>query len=150
MTMKKTVGDRVRQRRFERIVEDGLRISECFVAEPVLATTGKGHYQSRGVEGLKEDQSFMVKMKLGDKAEELAADAAAWRKRAGSLLEPEQDHWLSLSMNERLAALDDIFMDYQRMGGSLEPDPDPQSPFWSREELERFAASQGSLLRNHR
>jgi hypothetical protein len=77
-------------------------------------------------------------------------DDDAWRERAESLLEPEQVHWLAVSMDDRLAALDDIFQDYQRLGGSLEPDPDPQSPFWSREELEEFARSQGSLLKSNR
>ena len=74
----------------------------------------------------------------------------SWHGRAESLLESEQLYWLSLSMNERLAALDGIFQDYQRMGGSLDPDPDPQSPFWSREELKQFACSRGTLLQNNR
>jgi hypothetical protein len=76
----------------------------------------------------------------------LTADPAAWQARAESLLEPEHFYWLSLSMDERLAALEDIFRDYQLMGGSLDPDPDPQSPFWSREELETFARSHGRSL----
>jgi hypothetical protein len=74
----------------------------------------------------------------------------AWRERAEALLEPEQVHWLALSMDERLAALDDIFKDYQRLGGSLEPDADPQSPFWSREELQSFARSQGTLVQSNK
>lgn len=78
--------------------------------------------------------------------ERLDSDPAAWQARAESLLEPEQVYWLSLSMDERLAALGDIFRDFQLMGGSLDPDPDPQSPFWSREELEAFARTQGAAL----
>jgi hypothetical protein len=82
--------------------------------------------------------------------ERLAADPAAWQARAESLLEPEHFYWLSLSMDERLAALDGLFRDYQLMGGSLDPDPDPQSPFWSREELEAFAKSRGTSLQTRK
>ncbi len=71
-----------------------------------------------------------------------------WRARAEAMLEPEQFYWLFLSMDERAAAMDDVFRDYQLMGGSLDPDPDPQSPFWSREELEEFARSHGTTIRN--
>ena len=135
-----------KERMFEETLDDALRISDRFVAEPVFAATGQGFLRSRGVEGLHEDRDYLVKLANGRAAEDLATNPAAWQARAESLLEPEQFHWLSLSMDERLAALDAAFRDYQLMGGSLEPDPDPQSPFWSREELEAFARSQGASL----
>jgi hypothetical protein len=39
---------------------------------------------------------------------------------------------------------------YLEIGGSLDPDPDPQCPFWSRSECEAFARSARAGLPNSR
>ncbi len=53
--------------------------------------------------------------------------------------EPEWLEWFRLTPSERLRATGEIWENYLQLGGSLAPDVDTQSPFWSREELEQFA-----------
>jgi hypothetical protein len=55
------------------------------------------------------------------------------------MIEPEWLEWYQMTPLQRLEASERLRQDYLAMGGSLEPDPDPQSPFWSREEIEAFA-----------
>lgn len=54
-------------------------------------------------------------------------------------VEPEWLDWYRKSPIERLYATSEAWENYLALGGSLAPDPDPQSPFWSREELAEFA-----------
>ena len=54
-------------------------------------------------------------------------------------MEPEWVAWIRLSPAERWRASRSLLKHYLSIGGSLEPDPDPQCPFWSREECETFA-----------
>jgi len=54
-------------------------------------------------------------------------------------IEPEWLDWYRKTPVERLAATEELWANYLALGGSLEPDPDPECPFWSREEIERFA-----------
>jgi hypothetical protein len=49
-------------------------------------------------------------------------------------LPEEWQEWLSLTPLERFNASEKIFADYLAMGGSLDPDPDPTSPFCDPEE----------------
>lgn len=55
------------------------------------------------------------------------------------IVEPEWLHWYQLTPAERLRASDEAWANYLELGGSLDPDIDSQSPFWSREELAEFA-----------
>jgi len=48
-------------------------------------------------------------------------------------------HWYLKTPLERLKATEELWRQYLEMGGSLDPDPDPESPFWNREEIEQFA-----------
>lgn len=41
--------------------------------------------------------------------------------------------WLALSPLERLRESEKLFAQYLAMGGSLDPDPDPTSPFYDEE-----------------
>ena len=54
--------------------------------------------------------------------------------------EPEWLDWFRKTPAERLRATGEIWANYRALGGSLAPDADSQSPFWSREELAAFAA----------
>ncbi len=56
-----------------------------------------------------------------------------------ALVEPEWLEWYRKTPLERFEASEELWKIYLELGGSLEPDPDPESPFWSREELEQFA-----------
>lgn len=55
------------------------------------------------------------------------------------IVEPEWLEWYRKTPQERLLATEEAWGIYLELGGSLEPDADSQSPFWSREDLERFA-----------
>jgi hypothetical protein len=50
---------RRRSLRLASIVEEALHISDSYTPEPVLATTGQGSLQSKGVAGLTEDAAFL-------------------------------------------------------------------------------------------
>jgi hypothetical protein len=54
-------------------------------------------------------------------------------------VEPEWLDWYRKTPLERLEVSSEAWTNYLALGGSLAPDPDPQSPFWSREELAEFA-----------
>lgn len=54
-------------------------------------------------------------------------------------MEPEWVDWMTLTPTKRWEASRQLFQHYVRMGGTLDPDPDPQSPFWSRDDCRRFA-----------
>ena len=45
-------------------------------------------------------------------------------------LPDEWKDWLALTPIQRFAESEKIFAQYLSMGGSLDPDPDPQSPFY--------------------
>ena len=45
-------------------------------------------------------------------------------------LSDEWKEWLALSPIERFHESEKIFANYLAMGGSLDPDPDPTSPFY--------------------
>jgi hypothetical protein len=47
-----------------------------------------------------------------------------------SLIEPEWLDWYRLTPQERWAESQKLWAAYLAMGGSLDPDPDPQSPFY--------------------
>lgn len=44
------------------------------------------------------------------------------------------DEWYSLTPAERWAATDQLWDMYLALGGSLDPEPDPQSPFFDADE----------------
>ncbi len=55
------------------------------------------------------------------------------------IIEPEWLDWYRKTPQERLLATEEAWNNYLELGGSLSPDADSQSPFWSREELREFA-----------
>ena len=55
------------------------------------------------------------------------------------IVEPEWLEWYGKTPRERLLATEEAWAIYRELGGSLDPDADTQSPFWSREELAEFA-----------
>ena len=55
------------------------------------------------------------------------------------LVEPEWLEWYQKSPEERFLESQRLMAHYLGMGGSLAPDLDPESPFWSAEDLEGFA-----------
>lgn len=57
------------------------------------------------------------------------------------IVEPEWLDWYRKTPQERLLATDQAWAIFRELGGSLDPDVDTQSPFWSREELAGFARS---------
>ncbi len=52
------------------------------------------------------------------------------------LYEPEWVAWFALTPQERMAESAKLWEQYLAMGGSLDPDPDPQSPFFFPEDYE--------------
>ena len=50
------------------------------------------------------------------------------------ILEPEWVYWYSLTAQERFAEFAEMWKVYIAYGGSLDPDPDTQSPFFDQEE----------------
>ena len=54
-------------------------------------------------------------------------------------MEPEWAAWTRMHPAERWKASRALLRHYLKIGGSLDPDPDPQCPFWSRQECEAFA-----------
>ena len=50
------------------------------------------------------------------------------------LLEPEVLERFAMTPAQRWAAAQKLWQQYVEMGGSLDPDPDPQSPFFDPEE----------------
>ena len=54
-------------------------------------------------------------------------------------IEPEWLEFYRMTPEQRWVRAAEVRRYYLAMGGSLEPDPDPQSPFWSEEEIAEFA-----------
>ena len=51
-------------------------------------------------------------------------------------LPDEWKEWINLTPIERFRRSEEIFAQYLAMGGSLDPDPDPTSPFYFAEDYE--------------
>ncbi|MBM3797479.1 MAG: hypothetical protein FJW31_26290 [Acidobacteria bacterium] len=54
--------------------------------------------------------------------------------RAEDLVGAEWPEWYAMTPQERWAAQDAMWATYLMLGGSLDPEPDPQSPFFDEEE----------------
>jgi len=54
-------------------------------------------------------------------------------------IEPEWLEFYRMTPEQRWERAAEVRAYYLAMGGTLEPDPDPQSPFWSDEEIAEFA-----------
>jgi len=52
---------------------------------------------------------------------------------------PEWAAWYAMTPLERWEASQRLWAEYVALGGSLEPEIDTQSPFWSHADLESFA-----------
>lgn len=50
------------------------------------------------------------------------------------LLGAEWAEWYRMTPQERFAAQDQMWVNYLMLGGSLDPEPDSQSPFFDAEE----------------
>ncbi len=59
---------------------------------------------------------------------------------------PEWAAWYALTPLERWEASQRLWIEYLALGGSLDPEVDTQSPFWSTEDLRGFALSRGVVL----
>lgn len=59
--------------------------------------------------------------------------------RLEGLVDPEWIEWYAMSLMQRWEASGRLWSEYLAMGGSLDPEVDMQSPFWSVEELSAFA-----------
>lgn len=57
------------------------------------------------------------------------------------IIEPEWLDWYRKTPQERFYESQRLLAHYLAIGGTLEPDVDTESPFWSREDLEGFARS---------
>ncbi|MBA3316159.1 MAG: hypothetical protein M3552_16155 [Planctomycetota bacterium] len=51
---------------------------------------------------------------------------------ADQFLDPEWDEWYRLTPQQRWAESQELWATYLALGGSLEPDADPQSPFYDQ------------------
>ena len=51
-------------------------------------------------------------------------------------LSDESKEWIALTPMERFRRSEEIFAQYLAMGGSLDPDPDPTSPFYFAEDYD--------------
>jgi hypothetical protein len=59
--------------------------------------------------------------------------------RAEDLVGPEWAAWYALTPMERWEASKRLWVEYIALGGSLDPEVDTQSPFWSAEDYMEFA-----------
>jgi len=59
----------------------------------------------------------------------------------------EWEEWYGMSPLERLQATETLWQTYLDLGGSLEPEPDTQSPFFNEEEWRRMSAHGRTGLR---
>jgi hypothetical protein len=59
----------------------------------------------------------------------------------------EWQEWLELTPIERFRQSEKIFAQYLAMGGSLDPDPDPTSPFYDADQWRPGAAHGRAGLR---
>ena len=55
-------------------------------------------------------------------------------------LPDEWKNWLDLTPMQRFQESEKLFAQYLAMGGSLDPDPDPQSPFYHEDDWRPGAA----------
>jgi len=66
-----------------------------------------------------------------------------WQRRQRMIFEEMSDEWkewIELTPIERFRQSEKIFAQYLAMGGSLDPDPDPTSPFYDPETSSSGAA----------
>jgi hypothetical protein len=66
-----------------------------------------------------------------------------WRLLVGD----EWAEWYAMTPAQRLEASSKLWQTYLQLGGSLDPEPDSQSPFYSEEERRAFAPHGRSGLR---
>ena len=62
-------------------------------------------------------------------------------------LPDEWKEWIDLTPQERFRRSEELFAQYLSMGGSLDPDPDPNSPFYDAELSSTGSAYGGASLR---
>ena len=56
------------------------------------------------------------------------------RKKKDFIVEDESEEWLHLTPAERLLETTKLWQFYLSLGGRLDPEPDPQSPFYFKDE----------------
>lgn len=66
-----------------------------------------------------------------------------WAELVGA----EWAEWYAMTPQERFEASSKLWQTYLELGGSLDPEPDSQSPFYSEEERRAFAPHGRSGLR---
>jgi hypothetical protein len=62
-------------------------------------------------------------------------------------LPDEWKEWIDLRPIERFRQSESLFAEYLAMGGSLDPDPDPTSPFYDSQTSSKGPAYGGAGLR---
>ncbi len=55
-------------------------------------------------------------------------------------LDPEQADWICMTPLQRWEASMELWRTYLALGGTLDPEPDPQSPFFDEDEWRALAA----------
>ena len=56
------------------------------------------------------------------------------KKTTGFIIEDEQEEWLHLTPAQRLLETTKLWQIYLSLGGRLDPEPDPQSPFYLQDQ----------------
>ena len=64
-----------------------------------------------------------------------------------ALVGAEWAEWYRLTAEERWIETEKLWQVYLEMGGSLDPEPDPQSPFFDADEWRALSGDGGSGLR---
>lgn len=59
---------------------------------------------------------------------------------AEELVGPEWAEWFAMTPQERWRESQKLWSGYLALGGSLDPEPDPQSPFYDADEWRRLFA----------
>ena len=60
------------------------------------------------------------------------------------IVSPEWAEWYRMTPQERWAAQDQMWATYLALGGSLDPEPDSQSPFFDADECRELFADGGT------
>jgi hypothetical protein len=69
---------------------------------------------------------------------------------AEDIADPEWAEWYSLSPEERWRYTSSLWSEYIALGGSLDPEPDTQSPFFNAEEWRGIASHGRAGMRDLR
>jgi hypothetical protein len=69
------------------------------------------------------------------------------RIKPEDLVGPEWAEWYAMTPQQRWAESDKLWATYVELGGSLDPEPDTQSPFFDADEWRELFADGGTSVR---